>query len=163
VGGNQRGVRRLETRPAGAGMVSSPGVRLSDDRTCPLDPTAQLRITPPSRRASPVSEGIIEGAATGAPDPIGGHPRPGIGYPAAIPVRPPMRPHPCAVPLAEVTRCSLTANSPRVPARTNAVPHLGNTGRPPGRFHLRSQRIGVSRCGGTQREHSGEANPTIRI
>jgi hypothetical protein len=46
--------------------------------------TAELRITPPACRASPISEGVIEGAAAGTPDPVSRHRRPPIVSPPAV-------------------------------------------------------------------------------
>jgi hypothetical protein len=75
-----------------------------------------LRITPSARRASPVREWIIECAAGGTPDPVGGNSRPSIiGHPPAIKTaRSPMRRAPASIPIT----------GRRMPVRTMPVRHL---------------------------------------
>ena len=97
------------------------------------EPGPLLRITPASSRPSPIREGIIKGAATGTPNPIGRNPRPSTARPpAGRTIRPPTPRNPSAVPLARGTRCPTPVAVPTsghwVPART-AIRYSHKVGR----------------------------------
>jgi len=48
-----------------------------------------------------------------------------------LPVRPPMRRHPSAIPLANMAGCWMVANCPHLPARAATIPRQHDTGRRP--------------------------------
>ena len=74
-----------------------------------------LWVTPTPSRPAPIGEGIIEGAAAGAPDPVSGDPRPRTaGPPAGKTIRAPTRRNRSAVPLARGAGCSTPVTVPTV-------------------------------------------------
>ena len=89
-----------------------------------------LRITPPACRAAPVREGIIKDRAPGNPDPVSRNTLPAVRTPSdMLTVRPPMRRHPSATPLANMAGCWMVTNCPHLPARAATIPRQHDTGR----------------------------------
>ena len=118
-----------------------------------------LRITPPACRAAPVRKGIIKDRAPRNQDPVSRDTLPAIRTPSVrLTALPPVRRHPSAIPLANVTGCWMVSDCPRLPARAAAIPCQHDTGHRPciDWPHIRARPVGARGNRHGYRKHSGQ-------